>query len=63
MDFQRCRPTEYTYSVFDNVNDARMWKTFKTVYGLNNITKFRKEKDKDGKDISVYDRELVASQN
>ena len=39
MDFQRCRPTEYTYSVFDNVNDARMWKTFKTVYGLNNIAK------------------------
>ncbi len=37
MDFQRCRPTEYTYSVYDNVNDARMWKTFKTVYGLNNI--------------------------
>ncbi|MDO5525201.1 MAG: RagB/SusD family nutrient uptake outer membrane protein [Prevotella sp.] len=35
MDFQRCRPTEYTYSAFDNVNDARMWKTFKTVYGLN----------------------------
>lgn len=39
MDFQRCRPTEYAYSVFDNVNDARMWKTFKTVYGLNNIAK------------------------
>lgn len=36
MDFQRCRPTEYTYSVFDNVNDARMWKTFHTVYGINN---------------------------
>ena len=36
MDFQRCRPTEYTYSTYDNVNDARMWKTFKTVYGLNN---------------------------
>ena len=36
MDFQRCRPTEYTYSIFDNVNDARMWKTFKTVYGMNN---------------------------
>ena len=35
MEFQRCRPTEYTYSVFDNVNDARMWKTFRTVYGLN----------------------------
>lgn len=39
MDFQRCRPTEYTYSIFDNVNDARMWKTFKTVFGLNNIAK------------------------
>lgn len=37
MDFQRCRPTEYAYSIFDNVNDARMWKTFKTIYGLNNI--------------------------
>ncbi|MBE6288083.1 MAG: RagB/SusD family nutrient uptake outer membrane protein [Mediterranea massiliensis] len=38
MDFQRCRPTEYTYSIFDNVNDARMWKTFKTIYGYNNYT-------------------------
>lgn len=37
MDFQRCRPTEYAYAIFDNVNDARMWKTFKTVYGLNNV--------------------------
>lgn len=36
MDFQRCRPTEYAYSVFDNVNDSRMWKTFKTTYGYNN---------------------------
>lgn len=36
MDFQRCRPTEYTYSAFNMVNDARMWKTFKTVYGYNN---------------------------
>lgn len=35
MDFQRCRPTEYAYSIFDNVNDSRMWKTFKTVYGIN----------------------------
>ncbi len=49
MDFQRCRPTEYTYSVFDNVNDARMWKTFKTVYGLNNAAKKAEDtKDKDG---------------
>ncbi|MGB3801753.1 MAG: RagB/SusD family nutrient uptake outer membrane protein [Lewinella sp.] len=37
MDFQRLRPTEYTYAVFDHVNDSRMWKTFKTVYGINNI--------------------------
>lgn len=36
MDFQRCRPNEYTYAVFDNVNDSRMWKTFKTIYGYNN---------------------------
>ena len=38
MDFQRCRPTEYSYAVFDHVNDARMWKTFKTVYGINNVS-------------------------
>ncbi|WP_434036509.1 RagB/SusD family nutrient uptake outer membrane protein [Formosa sp. 4Alg 33] len=37
MDFQRCRPTEYSYAVFDHVNDARMWKTFKTVYGTNSL--------------------------
>jgi len=37
MDFQRCRPTEYSYAVFDHVNDARMWKTFKTVYGVNSV--------------------------
>lgn len=37
MDFQRCRPTEYTYGVYDHVNDARLWKTFKTVFGANNI--------------------------
>lgn len=32
-DMQRFRPTEYTLSVFDNVNDARLWKSFGTVYG------------------------------
>ena len=37
MDFQRCRPTEYTYAAYDHVTDARLWKTFKTVYGINNI--------------------------
>lgn len=39
MDFQRCRPTEYAYAAFDNVNDSRMWKTFKTIYGYNNYQK------------------------
>ena len=52
MDFQRCRPTEYSYSVFDNVNDARMWKTFKTVYGLNNIALSAEDtKDKNGNTV------------
>ena len=63
MDFQRCRPTEYTYSAFDNVNDARMWKTFKTVYGLNSIAKTKKAKDASGNDITVYDRDKVAADN
>ena len=39
MDFQRCRPTEYTYAVYDHVNDARLWKTFKTVFGINAVPK------------------------
>ena len=38
MEFQRCRPTEYTYAAYDHVNDARLWKTFKTVFGVNNVT-------------------------
>ena len=37
MEFQRCRPTEYTYAVYDHVNDARLWKTFKTVFGVNTV--------------------------
>jgi hypothetical protein len=37
MEFQRCRPTEYNYAVFDNVNDARMWKSFKTIFGCTQI--------------------------
>lgn len=37
MEFQRCRPTEYNYSSYDNVNDARMWKSFKTVFGCTSI--------------------------
>lgn len=46
MDFQRCRPTEYSYAIFDNVNDARMWKTFKTIYGLNSLKQIAATKAK-----------------
>lgn len=55
MDFQRCRPTEYAYAAFDNVNDARMWKTFKTVFGLNSTALTDKDKivaDNGLKDVS-----------
>ncbi len=52
MDFQRCRPTEYSYAVFDHINDARMWKTFKTVYGVNNIA------DK-AKDVKLGDPAVI----
>lgn len=34
-DFQRCLPTEYTMTVFDHVNDSRLWKSFRTVWGNN----------------------------
>lgn len=37
MEFQRCRPTEYNYKCFDNVNDARLWKSFRTVFGITSI--------------------------
>lgn len=35
LDFQRCRPTEYNYSVYDKENDSRFWKSFKTTYNAN----------------------------
>ena len=37
-DFQRCRPTEYNYATYDNVNDARLWKSFRTVYYINHVS-------------------------
>ncbi|MDE7407373.1 MAG: RagB/SusD family nutrient uptake outer membrane protein [Muribaculaceae bacterium] len=43
-DFQRHRPTEYTLSAFDNVNDARLWKSFGTVYGTAKDYKFATNK-------------------
>lgn len=33
-DFQRFVPTEYYYSAYDHVNDARLWKSVKTVVGV-----------------------------
>lgn len=35
-EFNYCRPTLYTYEVFDRVNDSRFWKSFITVYNCNN---------------------------
>jgi len=55
MDFQRCRPTEYTYSIYDNVNDARMWKTFRTVYGVNAQSK---KPDKAAEDNGVEESQI-----
>lgn len=43
-DFQRCVPTEYTYGVYDHVNDARLWKTFRTVIGIN-TNKYNEKRD------------------
>ena len=42
LDFQRCRPTEYNYSTYDNVNDSRLWKSFKTVYNANQTSTTKK---------------------
>ncbi|RHL11427.1 MULTISPECIES: RagB/SusD family nutrient uptake outer membrane protein [Bacteroides] len=55
MEFQRCRPTEYAYAVYDHVDDARMWKTFRTIYGINKIvdTKLATEKGLELGDPSI----------
>lgn len=55
-DFQRFRPTEYAISVFDNVNDARLWKSFATVYGtaVNYAGGTEEEKDEKGNVIATY---------
>lgn len=34
--YQRCRPTDYTYDVYDRVNDSRFWKSFRTLYKSTN---------------------------
>lgn len=36
--YQRLRPTEYTYDVFDRVNDSRFWKSFRTLYMSTSAT-------------------------
>ena len=53
-DFQRFRPTEYTLSVFDNVNDARLWKSFATVYGTAVDYKNGKIFNEESKDTIYY---------
>ncbi|MDE6194248.1 MAG: RagB/SusD family nutrient uptake outer membrane protein [Muribaculaceae bacterium] len=60
-DFQRFRPTEYTLSAFDNVNDSRLWKSFATVYGtaVNYSGATETVKDKDGNDVT-YEHPAVA---
>lgn len=57
-DFQRFRPTEYTLSVFDNVNDARLWKSFGTVYGTA-VNVAANSKDGAGFDINIGDPSTV----
>jgi hypothetical protein len=42
LDFQRCRPTEYNYSTYDNINDSRLWKSFRTVYNANQASTTKK---------------------
>lgn len=54
-DFQRCVPTEYTYGVYDHVNDARLWKSFRTVMGANTL----KKSDKDGGPVALGDPAIV----
>ncbi len=53
-DFQRCLPTEYTLTVFDHVNDSRLWKSFRTVYGANAIPKGGREDVKLGDPAIVF---------
>lgn len=58
LDFQRCRPTEYNYSTYDNVNDSRMWKSFRTVYNVNQINKTTKP-DGTPYNVAVGDAAIV----
>ena len=37
LDYVACRPTQYNYSTYDNVNDSRLWKSFKTIYNANQV--------------------------
>jgi hypothetical protein len=59
MDFQRCRPTEYNYSTYDNVNDARLWKSFKTVYGCNNIGDAKKNATFGNSAVALGDQGII----
>lgn len=56
-DFQRFRPTEYTLSVFDNVNDSRLWKSFATVYGT--AVEYKGDADKGIDPVHIGDPSVV----
>ncbi|MDR1524425.1 MAG: RagB/SusD family nutrient uptake outer membrane protein [Tannerella sp.] len=59
MDFQRCRPTEYNYSTYDNINDSRLWKSFKTVFGCNSIGNADKNASFGDAAVSLGDQGII----
>lgn len=36
-EYQRLRPSDYLYDVFDTENDSRLWKSLRTKQSLNNV--------------------------
>lgn len=41
-EYQRLRPSDYIYDVFDMENDSRFWKSFRTKQNLNNSSTFER---------------------
>jgi len=46
-EYQRMRPSDYLYDVFDMENDSRFWKSFRTKQNLNNIATAKNLSGKD----------------
>lgn len=63
LDFQRCRPTEYNYSTYDNVNDSRLWKSFKTVYNANQLNATKNPKTSAAYNTAVGDAAIIFIMN